>query len=154
MIAGGAIAAAVVLGGGFFAYLKLTAPPPPPPRPKVVVKPKPPVEKAPEPVVVAETPKPEPAAEVPKPAEKPAPVVPAAPPPPPAASLAFKAWVENLKISGVRAGAAPKVFIGGTAYAPGDLVNPQLGISFVGYNPETRMIHFKDASGATVERRN
>ena len=155
MIVGGAVAAVALLGGGFFAYRKLTAePPPPPPRPKVVPKPKPPapvVEKAPEPVVV-EAPKPGPVAE--KPVEVAAPVVPPPPPPPPPASHAFKAWVENLKVSGVRAGAVPKVFIGGTAYAPGDLVNPQLGISFAGYDSATRMIIFKDASGAKVERRN
>ncbi len=75
-----------------------------------------------------------------------------APPPPP--SVAFKAWVQNLRISGVRGGANPRVFIERTAYAPGDLVNPQLGILFETYNAETRMIVFKDKSGALVERRN
>lgn len=84
---------------------------------------------------------------------EPAPTVvkPAAPPPP---SVAFKAWVQNLKISGVRGGANPRVFIERTAYAPGDLVNPQLGVTFETYNAETRMLVFKDKSGATVERRN
>lgn len=84
---------------------------------------------------------------------EPAPTVakPAAPPPP---SVAFKAWVQNLKISGVRGGATPRVFIERTAYAPGDLVNPQLGVYFETYNAETRMLVFKDKSGATVERRN
>ncbi|MBI2516281.1 MAG: hypothetical protein HYV95_05135 [Opitutae bacterium] len=84
-------------------------------------------------------------------------VVPAAPPkpaPPPPANLQFKAWVENLKIAGVRSGANPRVFIGRTAYAPGDMVNPQLGISFKGYDPETRMLSFTDNTGAIVERRN
>lgn len=77
--------------------------------------------------------------------------VPSAPPP---ASAAFKAWVQNLKISGVRGGANPRVFIERTAYGPGDLVNPQLGISFESYNVETRMLLFRDKSGAVVERRN
>jgi hypothetical protein len=158
VMGGGAIAALLVLGGGFFAYLKLTAPPPPPPpRPKVVAKPV----KAPEPVVVepaktpvAEAPKAEPVVAAPVVAKPVEPVAPPPPPPPPPASIAFKAWVENLKIMGVRSGSSPRVFIGGTSYAPGDLVNPQLGITFAGYKAETRMLIFKDASGAEVERRN
>jgi hypothetical protein len=147
MIVGSAMAGVLLLGGGYFAYMKFTAPPPPPPpRPKVVAKPK-----SPPPVV--EVPKIEPAAVASVPsAAIPAPVV--AAPPPPVASVAFKNWIENLKISGVRAGHSPKVFIGGTAYGPGDLVNPQLGITFVGYTAETRMLIFKDAAGAQVERRN
>jgi hypothetical protein len=73
---------------------------------------------------------------------------------PVAPSATFKAWVQNLKISGVRGGANPRVFIERTSYAPGDLVNPQLGITFEGYDAETRMLRFKDKSGAVVERRN
>ncbi|HLP24253.1 MAG TPA: hypothetical protein VK477_01155, partial [Acidobacteriota bacterium] len=86
-------------------------------------------------------------------ATEPSPTVarPTLPPPP---SVAFKAWVQNLRISGVRGGANPRVFIERTAYAPGDLVNPQLGILFETYNAESRMIVFKDKSGAIVERRN
>lgn len=72
-----------------------------------------------------------------------------APPPSPA----FRAWVDGLRISGVRAGASPRVFIERTAYSPGDLVNPQLGITFEGYNAETRKLSFKDRTGAVVERR-
>lgn len=80
--------------------------------------------------------------------------VPAAPSGPPPASAAFKAWVQGLKISGVRGGANPRVFIERTAYGPGDLVNPQLGILFDSYNAETRTLIFKDKSGAVVERKN
>ena len=36
----------------------------------------------------------------------------------------------------------------------GDLVNPQMGITFEGYTDATRILVFKDKSGATVERRN
>jgi hypothetical protein len=53
----------------------------------------------------------------------------------------------------LRVGVNTRVFLGGTAYMVGDLVNPQLGISFDGYSPETRMLRFKDKAGATVERR-
>jgi hypothetical protein len=130
-----------VLGGSFFAYRKLTAEPPPPPR-----KPKP----------VSATPKP---AENPveKPVETTAaiePAKPAAPPPPPPPSMAFRAWAENLRISGMRGGSNPRIFIGGTAYQKGDLVNPQMGIVFDDYIDATRTIVFKDKSGAKVERRN
>ena len=94
-----------------------------------------------------------------KPVETPAPVA-VAPveeplPPPPAASVAFKGWVENLKIGGVsvRAGKPVRIEIGHTAYVPGDLVNPQLGITFENHNPWTRTLIFSDRSGAKVERR-
>jgi hypothetical protein len=97
-------------------------------------------------IAVAAAPAPVPAA--PTPAEL---VV--APPPPPA-SLAFQAWVLNVRILGVRAGSNPRVFIEHTAYVPGDLVNPQLGISFVGYDSATSMLTFQDKTGAVVERRN
>ena len=82
-------------------------------------------------------------------APPPAPVKP--PPPPP--SMAFKAWVINLKIRGVRGGEAQRVFIGKTSYVPGDVVNQQLGIVFVGYDEATRMLTFADKTGATFGRR-
>ena len=50
-------------------------------------------------------------------------------------------------------GVVSRVFIGGTSYQVGDLVNPQLGITLEGYNAETRILTFKDKSGAKVERR-
>lgn len=85
--------------------------------------------------------------------ETPVATTPPLPPPPPPPSAAFKSWVINLKIRGVRGGDAQRVFIDRTSYAPGDLVNPQLGIMFAGYNEETRMIIFQDKTGATFERR-
>jgi hypothetical protein len=159
----GAVLAVAILGGGFFAYKKyLAAPPPPPPfKPRVIAQPV----VVPTPVVekVTEEPAPVKAAPVEPPVQTkvtevppPVPVVvtPPPPPPPPPASPVFKAWVENLKIGGVRAGATTRVFIGGTAYASGDLVNPQLGIMFDSYNSETRMLTFRDKTGAKVDRRN
>ena len=76
------------------------------------------------------------------------------PPPPPPPSLAFKAWVQNLRISGVRGGERPKVFIEHTAYSPGDMVNPGLGITFEAYDSNTHNLIFRDKSGAVVERHN
>jgi hypothetical protein len=82
------------------------------------------------------------------------PPAPVAPPPPPPASMQFKAAIEALKISGVRGGANPRVFIERTSYGVGDIVNPQLGITFAGYSAQTHMLSFKDGTGAIVERRN
>jgi hypothetical protein len=82
------------------------------------------------------------------------PAMPSQPPPPPAPTTAFRGWVENLKITGVRGGANPKIFVGGTAYQRGDLINPQLGVTFEDYIDETRTLVFKDKTGAKLERRN
>ena len=172
MLIGGV--AVVVLAGAFFAYRKFTAePPPPPPRPKPVAKPAPPpVETVATSPTVVDKPKETattPVKEVPpgdsaatvKPVETPAvavaPVAPpvVVPPPPPPPSIQFKAWVENLKIGGlsVRAGKPTRMTIGKTTYDIGDQVNPQLGITFEAFNVETKVLTFRDKSGAKVERR-
>ncbi len=176
LMGGGALAVLLVFGGAFYTYKKLTAElPPPPPRQKLVAKPVAPqgeaaavqtaVEKAKEQAAapVNEVLQADQATAVPatvKPVAPPAsiavtPVV-ESPPPPPPASAAFKAWAENLKIGGVsvRAGKPVRITIGRTAYVTGDLVNPQLGITFESYKPETRMLTFSDKTGAKVERRN
>jgi hypothetical protein len=173
------LVAVLVLGGAFFAYKKLTAEPPPAPRP-VARKPAvpPPAETtatlqetldkgkadqlAPLNEVVNADQGGKPAAPAKTPTEAsptaetaaPAPPAVVTPPPPPVASPAFKAWVQNLRIGGMREGANPRVFIEHTAYGPGDVVNPTLGISFVGINSDTRTLIFKDKAGATVELRN
>ncbi len=72
---------------------------------------------------------------------------------PPVPSAIFKAWGESLKINGVSATDYPRILIDGIAYAAGELVNGPLGISFVGYEPATRLLIFKDKTGATVKHR-
>ena len=92
--------------------------------------------------------------ETPEPAVMPTPPpVPVKPPPPPPPSLAFRAWVLNLKIRGVRGGEAQRVFIDRTSYVPGDTVNQQMGIIFTGYDESRRTLTFQDKTGATFERR-
>ena len=59
----------------------------------------------------------------------------------------------NLRIRGVRGGDSQRVTIDKTTYVPGDIVNQSLGISFAGYDEETRMLTFRDKTGATFERR-
>jgi hypothetical protein len=152
ILAGSAAAVLLIAGGALYYFMRpKELPPLPPRRPKPIVKP---VEaKAPEPAKVAVTEAPKPVPTVAKPAE-PVVAAPKEPPPPPVASAAFKGWVDNVKILGIRSGSAVRIFIGGTSYAPGDLINPQLGITFDSYNAETRMVRFKDQTGATVEQRN
>ena len=166
LIIGGAVGCLFVLVGGFLAFRKFTAVPPSPPV----------AERAKAPAVVAalvdqakqqaaapinEILPAAPVAEV-KPeqmkiveaAVAPAPVPVVVEPPPPPASAAFKAWVDNLRVGGVRPGANPRVMIGSSSYQVGEMVNPQLGIVFDGYSSETRKLTFKDKTGAKVERRN
>jgi hypothetical protein len=68
-------------------------------------------------------------------------------------SAQFKTWVNGLKISGVRAGAAPRMMTGGLTFNLGDVVNADLGITFDAYDAERHILRFKDKTGATVERR-
>lgn len=91
------------------------------------------------PVVAAET---KPAVVTPKPAVQ-----------APAPSAAFKSWVADLKNVSVRVGPPARVFIGGITYPQGEVVNPQLGIVFEGYDDTRKMIIFRDKTGAKVERR-
>jgi hypothetical protein len=77
------------------------------------------------------------------------PVAEAAPEP----SAAFTAWVKNLKITGLRTGAVPRILVDRATFAAGDTINTELGIMFDGYDASRRMLRFKDKTGAVVERR-
>ncbi len=68
-------------------------------------------------------------------------------------SEAFKACVRDLPISSVRGGSSPRILIGATSYREGDVIHPQLGITFESYDDSTRLLLFKDRSGATVSRK-
>ncbi len=72
---------------------------------------------------------------------------------PPEPSPEFRAWVQAAKIAGLRTGDSPRLLIAGAAFRTGDVLNHELGIAFAGYDTERRVLLFKDASGATVERR-
>lgn len=155
-VAGGAVAVLLLLGAGFFGYRKFTAGPPAPPPVEAKAPAKPPAAESPAIAAVASAPAAEsvPVSTPAAPEPQPEPVVEEAPPPPPPASVAFRAWVDNLRVSGVRTGSETRVFIGGTSYEAGETVNPQLGIVFETYNTETRRLVFRDKTGAVVERRN
>jgi hypothetical protein len=70
-----------------------------------------------------------------------------------APSSAFVAWVKNLKITGVRTGAAPRILVERATFAVGEIMNSELGVTFDGYDASRRMLRFKDKTGAIVERR-
>lgn len=69
----------------------------------------------------------------------------------PKPSPAFIKWARKVRIGGVRPGATPRVFIERTTYQKGDTVDKQLGISFENYESSTRMLSFKERSGAVME---
>ncbi len=95
---------------------------------------------------------PPPATPTAAPAVGPAPAVapPAAPPPP---SPQFRQYVDNLKVTGFRVGPPGRLFVGGVLYLQGAVMNKDLGIIFVGVDPQTEDLIFKDGSGAVMRRR-
>ncbi len=68
------------------------------------------------------------------------------------AAASFRAWVEHVKISGVRVSANPRILIGKVSFNQGDVVDEKLGIIFVGYDKERYLVRFQDSSGAILER--
>lgn len=68
-------------------------------------------------------------------------------------SRSFKEWVANVKITGLRTGPHPRILIGGSSYDVGDTVSIEHEIRFEGYDADRRVVRFKDASGAVLERR-
>lgn len=69
------------------------------------------------------------------------------------ASPEFRAWVANVKISGVFQGANSRAFINGQMTRVGEPVDTRLGIVFEGIDPDKKQIIFKDATGATATRK-
>jgi hypothetical protein len=69
------------------------------------------------------------------------------------ASPEFRAFVANVKISGVFQGANSRALINGRMTRVGEPVDSTLGVIFEGIDPEKKQIIFKDASGATATRK-
>ena len=68
----------------------------------------------------------------------------------PEASVPFRTFVANAKISGV---VATRAIVNGKLTRAGDMVDQGLGITFEGYDTEKNQLLFKDRSGALVARR-
>lgn len=102
-----------------------------------------------------------PTANGPGPAATTPPPAPVQPPPssgsasPPALepNINFQAWVQNVRITGLRTGAMPRILIGGASFDVGEIVHPELGIVFDGYDADRRVLRFRDTTGALAERR-
>lgn len=73
--------------------------------------------------------------------------------PPPAPDPAAIAWVQSLKIAGLRKGASPRILVERATYSVGDTLNAELGVTFAGYDASRRMLEFKDRNGTLIERR-
>lgn len=71
----------------------------------------------------------------------------------PEATVPFRSFVANAKVSGVFQGSPSRAVINGKLTRAGDIVEPGLGITFTGIDSERRQLVFKDKTGATVSRR-
>jgi hypothetical protein len=65
----------------------------------------------------------------------------------------FHFFIDKLKVSGIRSGPPPRLFIDGLTYKPGDVVDQRLGIVFVGLDVTRKEIVFKDDTGTLIRRR-
>lgn len=81
---------------------------------------------------------------------------PAVPPPveaTPEASAEFRAYVTNIRISGIFQGNPARAVINGKLTRAGEAVDSGYGITFEGLDGDRKNLVFKDRSGATVTRR-
>lgn len=147
--------ALVVIAGGGAAYFFLMGEGAP--EPVAVIRP---------PVPGSQTPATAPGSEapVPKPVVRPSSVFKIEPlPPPPSAVMAaavakqvpvravmtpaFRAWIDEARITGVVSGASPRVIINGRLMRPGDMVDASAGIVFDSLDPERKRVMFRDGTG-------
>ena len=71
----------------------------------------------------------------------------------PTPNAAFIQWARTVKIGGVRPGAAARVLIGNASFGLEDEIDAQRGIVFVGYDESSRLVRFRDATGAELSLR-
>lgn len=69
------------------------------------------------------------------------------------ASVAFRTFVANAKISGVFQGTPARAVINGRLARSGETIDPALGVVFDRIDADRRHIVFRDRTGATVTRR-
>jgi hypothetical protein len=121
-----------------------------PPRPVATNEP-PPV------ATTSAAPDPAPAAPAPTVAPRtPQPAVPVSTPPAPApaslpaASARFIRYAESIRVSGVFQGSPARALVDGRLVRSGDVLDPALGVSFVGVDVDTKHLILKDRTGAQV----
>jgi hypothetical protein len=149
----GLVGVLVLVVTGYFWYGQFVAGhPKEPPHPVTVAKPLPPA---------PATPVPAPgeagaAAKVDRPAPvrgklTPPPESKKQPPPAPDPSQQFRTFVDHLK-GAVRVGPPTRLIVNGLSYRPGEVIDPMLGVVFVGLDAETQELIFQDSTGAVVRR--
>jgi hypothetical protein len=69
------------------------------------------------------------------------------------ASPAFRAFVANMKITGVFQGSPARAFINGRAVREGEFVDSSLGIIFDSVDPDKKQIVFRDRNDVTISRK-
>ena len=70
----------------------------------------------------------------------------------PVVSPAFRAWIADLRITGVVSGASPRAIINGRLVRPGDVVDASLGITFDGLDVERKELVFRTRNGAFASK--
>jgi hypothetical protein len=68
-------------------------------------------------------------------------------------SPAFRSWVADARISGIFEGTPPRALINGRMVRGGQVVEETLAITFDHIDAKTKMIVFRDQTGATVSRK-
>ena len=76
----------------------------------------------------------------------------ATPPVAPASTIAFRAWVDSVKIGGVN-GTGTLAFINGQTHRPGDMLDSAQGIVFDSADPAKKVLVFRDRTGAVVQKK-
>jgi len=69
------------------------------------------------------------------------------------ASPAFRAFVANIKVSGVFQGTPARALVDGRMVRQGEMVDPVIGVSFDSIDADKKLLIFKDRTGATVVRK-
>ncbi|MDE3084978.1 MAG: hypothetical protein KGJ37_07175 [Verrucomicrobiota bacterium] len=68
------------------------------------------------------------------------------------ASPAFRAFIVNTHVNGVFQGNPPRALINGRTVTVGEIVDPQLGITFAGIDVQQKRIFLKDPNGTTLAK--
>jgi hypothetical protein len=78
------------------------------------------------------------------------PVKPSGPAGPPVPNPRFVRFADALRVSGVFQGSPARALVDGRLIRSGDVIEPNLGVTFVGVDPEAKQLILEDGSGARV----
>jgi hypothetical protein len=90
----------------------------------------------------------------PRPFDPPPSVAAEAPPVPttPVPSIAFRSWVSDVRVSGVRSGQSTLAIINGRVARLGDMVDAAEGVVFEGVDDTRKVLIFRGRNGATLDK--